>query len=104
MMMLIHLVMLGFLVGAGLCTAHFGMRRWAEARDVTCPWGRAAQASSRTLRIGAMGLGAYVLASVGWAAIPAALTGFFLTRPALKPALARATSTPATTSPHAHDS
>jgi hypothetical protein len=51
-----------------------------------------------------MGLGAYVLASVGWAAIPAALTGFFLTRPALKPALARATSTPATTSPHAHDS
>jgi predicted transporter len=83
MMMLIHLVMFGFLIGVGLCAAHFGMRRWAEARDVGCPWGKLAHASSHVARLGAVGAGVYALASVGWAAIPAAMVGFFLTWPPL---------------------
>lgn len=86
MMMFIHLLMLGFIIGAGLCALHFGMRRWAEDRDVECPWGKFVQATSTTARLAAMGLGAYILASVGWLAVPAALTGYFLTRPALAPA------------------
>lgn len=88
MMMFIHLLMFGFLIGAGLCALHFGMRHWAEKRDVECPWGKFVRASSTTARLAAMGLGAYVLASVGWLAVPAALTGFFVTRPALAPAKA----------------
>ncbi len=82
-MMLIHLVMLGFLVGVGLCALHFSLRQWAQARDISCPWGRFVRAASGAAELGALGLGAYVLATVGWAAIPAAATGFLLTRPAM---------------------
>ncbi len=88
MMTLIHLLMFGFLVGAGLCLAHFAAIRWARQRDVACPWGRFVNAVGHAVRLAAMGLGAYVLASVGWVAVPAALTGFLLTRPALVPAKA----------------
>lgn len=85
MMTLIHILMFGFLVGTGLCAAHFTLRRLAEKHDVACPWGRLVNTTGHAVRLAAMGGGAYVLASVGWVAVPAALGGFLLTRPALAP-------------------
>lgn len=83
MMTIIHLLMFGFLVGAGLSAVHFSLRRWAEARDIACPVGKLVHAVRGVTELGALGLGAYVLATVGWAAVPAAATGFLITRPAV---------------------
>lgn len=90
MMNLIHLVMFGFIVGAGLCMLHYLGQRLLEPRDVECPWKQAKHTAARAARLGGLGLGAYLLASVGWAVLPAALTGFLVTRPALVPARADA--------------
>jgi hypothetical protein len=83
MMTVIHLIMLGFLTGVGLCALHYAGRRWAEQRDINCPWRRCVAMVGQAARLAGLGAGAYLLASVGWLALPAAATGFLVTRPAL---------------------
>ncbi len=86
MMNLIHLVMFGFIVGAGLCMLHYLGQRLLAPHDIECPWKQAKHTAARAARLGGLGLGAYLLASVGWAVLPAAAAGFLVTRPALVPA------------------
>lgn len=85
MMTVVHLLMFGFILGAALSVLHYVTRRWAETRDMKCPRAKIARTVSRAARLGVTGVGAYFLATIGWAALPAALTGYFVTKPALAP-------------------
>ena len=89
MMTLIHLLMLGFLVGAGLCVLHAVARRLTRDQVSQCPRAKIARGVVEAVRLGLVGLGAYFLATLGWATLPAAATGYFLARPALVPAHAK---------------